>query len=334
MAPKSVTPAVSAPVGSAKVDLAALVPGADLACGGFDKLKRTDLGLIEGRLTTPAPQGAADIPKAYDIMSAPAPTTQESRVILETKTGGKLVIYAHELYQRAPADLGAAASGYFAATTGTPPAELAIGKIDADGLIVVGARPTKPAADGEAVLVLATLVRTPDNALVGVDYYVNPKALATGCSNLALELARGLRAGKRALADGGGVQTLTGMGKTVEITVPAGWVMTKQPAEDFDVYSFIKLMPLGGWPGKLAIYVGQYPDTTVPTGQGSAVTKPGKISGVPVTWQGWTSAKAGTLIANLPADKRGVVIQVIEQATLDSAFLAELDQLVATIKLR
>lgn len=332
--PKPPPPAVSTPPsGPPKLDLAALVAGSDLTCGGFDKMKRADLGLIEGRLTTPAPQGSADIPKSYDVMGAPSPTTQESRLILESKRGGKFVIYARELYQSAPADFGTAAPGYFAATTGLEAANLTVGKIEAEGLMIAAARPIKPKADGEAVLVLATLVRTPDNTLVGVDYYVNPTALAAGCSNLALDLAHGLRAGKRALPIAGGVQTLSGMGKTVDITVPAGWVMTKQPAEDFDVYSFIEVLPLGLWPGKLTIYVGQYPDTTVPTG-GTPVTKAGKIGGVAVTWQGWTSAKAGALVANLPADSRGVVIQVIEQATLDAAFLAELDQLVATIKIR
>src|SRR5262249_48375051 len=146
----------------------------------------------------------------------------ESRVIVEDKRGGKFVVFAHELWQSASPDLAKRASGYLKAQLHGAAHEG--GVIAADpGLVVIGARPTTPDQDADAILLLATVVRVADGSLLGVDYYVNPAGFTDGCRGYALDLARGMKPSTRALDVKGGTRTL---GNRVDVDVPAGYVLT------------------------------------------------------------------------------------------------------------
>jgi hypothetical protein len=151
-------------------------------------------------------------------------------------------------------------------------------------------------------------------------------------------LAQSLRAGGRALDQAGGKRTIKSLGQTIEIDVPAGYVLTSQVAEDFDAHYLRKVAPLGNYPGHLLLYVGGHPDTNVPTGQGSAVSKRGKLAGQEVDWRGWSSPKGGVLVATLPLKSpRGddrLKLQVVEVATLDGEFLEELAKIADSIRVR
>ena len=307
-------------------NLAALT-GAAPSCGGFHARTRDTLDVVEGRLRVLAPHGSADVPKSYDIMSAPEPTSHESRVILEDDHGGKLVVYVYELWQSAPDDFAAKATPYFAhVASGTP---LDVGRIDADpALAVIGAVPKTPDTNSEAVLLLATLVRTPDGSLLAVEYYVNPQAMtdAAGCEGLAIELARGMAPGKRALDSKGGTKTIGGY----DVDVPPGFVVTHKPGPDFDVFFVRKLVPLGDYPGHLLVYEGDYANTDVPSGDGAPVSRTGKLAGVDATFQGYASDTGGEVVATVAVGHGQ--LQVIELATKQRAFLDELDGIAATIR--
>jgi hypothetical protein len=323
--PSKPVAAVAPPPARPAVDLPVLAGSAG-ACGGFDKLRDT-IDVVDGRLKVAAPKGAADIPKAYSIMGAPEPTAHESRVIVEDKRGGKLVVFAHELWQSAPADLATRVPGYFKATMRGAAAD--IGKIDADpALVVIGAKPTTPDKDPDAILLLSTLVRVADGSLLGVDYYVNPPAFGDGCQGLALELARGMKPSKRELDVKGGKRTL---GNRVDIDVPAGYVVTHQPGPDFDVFFLHKLVPLGDYPGYLLVYLGDYADREVPSGDGTPVSRKGKLAGESATWEGFTSPHGGSIVATVNLRGREQ-LQVAEVATMHGEFLDELDKIAQTIR--
>jgi hypothetical protein len=322
-------PVQSGPVAEPKPDvqLPALA-AATGSCGGFDKLGRDTLDVVESRLLVAAPKGAADIPKSYDIMGAPEPTTHESRVIVENKHGGKFVVFARELWQVSSADLATRATGYFQATLrGTA---VDVGKIDADpALVAIGAKPTTPDKDPDAILLLATLVRVADGSLLSVNYYVNPPAFGDGCQALAIDLARGMKPGKRNLDRKGGKRTL---GNQVDVDVPAGYVVTHQPGPDFDVFYLRKLVALGDYPGYLLVYLGDYADRTVPSGSGTPVSRKGKLAGEAATWEGFTSPHGGTVVATIDLRSHSQ-LQVAEVATLRGDYLDELDGIAATIRL-
>ena len=319
-------PTASRPSAPPVIDLPALA-GAAGACGGFDKLARDTLDVVESRLRVAAPKGAADIPKSYDIMGAPEPTTHESRVIVENGHGGKFVLFAHELWQTSTPDLATRVQGYF--TTTLHGAAVDIGKVDADpSLVVIGARPTARDSDRDAILLHATVVRAGDGSLLGVDYYVNPPAYGDGCRGLAVELARGMKAGTRNLDRGGGRRTLRDQ---IDVDVPAGYIVTHQPGPDFDVFYLRELVPLGDYPGYLLIYLGDYADRTPPSGAGTPVSRKARLAGVDATWQGFTSDHGGAVVATI--DLRGhEQLQVAEVATLRGSYLDELDAIARTIR--
>jgi len=295
-------------------------------CGGFEKLARIKLDAVDKRLVVAAPKGAADIPKSFDVMDAPEPTTQESRVIVESKTGGKLVIFAHELWQTASADLATRAAGYLHANTKGVKIEL--GKVDADpALAVFAARPSVPDKDPDAILLLSTIVRVKDGSLIGVDYLVNPPGYGDGCQALALDLAKGMKAGTRDLERTGGKQTLG----PIDVDVPAGYVVTKKPGPDFDVWFLRKLAPLGEYPGYLLVYVGEYADTTSPSGPGTKVSRRGKLAGYDATFAGHTSPTGGAISATITLRGR-MQLQVVEIATLRGDYLDELDTIARSIR--
>jgi hypothetical protein len=308
------------------IDLPALA-GTAGTCGGFDKRARDSLDVVESRVRITAPKGAADIPKSYDIMGAPEPTTHESRVLVTNDHGGKFVVFAHELWQTSSPDLATRAHGYF--TTALQGTAVDIGKIDADpSLVVIGAQPKAPDTSPEAILLLATIVRVGDGSLLGVDYYVNPPAFGDGCRGLAIELAHGMTASTRNLDRSGGKRTLQNQ---IDLDVPAGYVLTHQPGPDFDVFFVRKLVPLGDYPGYLLVYLGDYADRDVPSGSGTRVSRKAKLAGIDATWEGYTSDHGGSVVATVALHGEEQ-LQVAEIATLHGAYLDELDAIARTIR--
>lgn len=296
------------------------------ACGGFEKLGSTKLDAMEKRLVIAAPKGSADIPKSFDTMDAPEPTTMESRFIVESKAGGKFVVFARELWQTSSPDLATRVPGYFNANMRG--VKVDVGKIDAEpGLVVLGARPTVPDQDPEAILLLSTVVVAKDGALVAVDYLVNPTGYGEGCQALAIELAKGIKAGTRDLDRKGGTQTLG----SIDLDVPAGYVATKKPGPDFDVWYLRKLVSLGDYPGYLLVYIGEYADTTKPTGPGTPVSRKGKLAGQDVTWVGYTTPTGGAVTATISLRGR-TQLHVLQVATRRGDYLDELDAIARTIR--
>jgi hypothetical protein len=301
-----------------------------------------EASLLADRLRIPALEGMEDIPKAFDVMNAPEPAVEETRLIRDD--GGKLVIYVHETWQTDPGPKAVTVKLQGRGDLIVGPSEVEFAKYlkavhgvdeakpfpvaDAAARVFAG-RPVAYEADHEKALVLAALIIPPDNTIIAAEFYVSPELADPSCTTLAEQMLKGLRLGKRKLELGAGVRTL---GKTgYQITVPEGSVVTEKPAHDFESFQVYRLRPLGLYPGQALVLFDDYPN---PKPEG-ADTRKGRVLGQPVTYAGEVADKGGHLEAVLGLKKPGFsFVHVQIAATREGRFLDEYRKIFETLARR
>jgi hypothetical protein len=300
------TSGAAAPVAMEKLpDLPPLRPLGELACGKLPtRLASAPLSLLAGRLQIQPLEGARLQARGHSIMAAPEADEVETRVFLEHE-GQKLVIMTHESLQLAGALSAASAVAAIEPMVFTPGAKLtahALPTADARLHAVAVVPAALDLSDGEAVFVLGVVTALPDGTAQLQAYYVDPAAGAAGraCTDVALHVARTLRAGERTLVRSAGERALPGPGN-LHIRVAQDWVLTTQEGPDFFVHRLLQLVPLGQTAPEIGVYVGHHPRRPE---QPEPATLPGRLFGKAVTWAG-PSAEASQrqvrqLIAELP----------------------------------
>lgn len=255
------------------------------ACGGFEKLALTDdtIDLIHGRLEIGALEGGAAIPRAYNIMSAPPPELEETRVFLE-RGPHKFVVWVREIFRTSGSDLVSFVEqgrGELGSVSPIPMNK---------GLRGVAFVPSELDDSSEAVLVLDLFIVNTDDTVQMASFFVNPPAMGPGCSAVAYKVARTLAPGSRRLALDGGVTKLPDANRS--ITLPPRYVMVPQPGPDFTVYRFYKLSGIEEPQANLGVYVGHHPGRHAR--DGAEVTKaPGQLLGKAVEWSAWSTPAKG-----------------------------------------
>jgi hypothetical protein len=332
-------------------------------CGTLAGPLTVSRSLLADRLQLTAPAGAAASPRPWDIMDAPTVEAVETRLMIGgARSGGKgreeaLAILATELFQLDP-DLAKAEAG--AIVQPTTFAEEApkfltamYGASDIEAVAVsdpqihaFAARPKQvELGERDAALVLALLLSLPDGTLQSVAFYVSPVLVkqAAGCTDLAERVASSLTVGRRQLERSAGVRELQrfGGGRRLVVTVPEGYVMVHQRAEDFDRYRLHKLRPLGLFPGVITVSVDPYPDKSLPPEATEAVA--GRLLGQAITWKGQRTPRGGFLVVTEPLDpskdpaKTGGperYLQVLLQATREPKYLDEFRGVAETLELK
>lgn len=245
-------------------------------CGGFATLGRTEpLPLLGGRLRVRAPEGAADSPRAHNIMAAPPSAEMETRLFLD-RDGVRLVVFGQELYRRPTDDLVAAAradvgEGY------------RVVELDVEApLRAVVAVPRELDLSDEAVDVAIAYTVTADALVQRVSFYVTPEAATSGgCERLGVELARTLTAGGLLLPDEPGPRVLEdGLG----LDLASDHRLVVQEGPDFAVHRVYPLLPLGRGEGMLGIYLGHHPSFRP---RPDATRTPVELLGQSVEWHDW-----------------------------------------------
>jgi hypothetical protein len=298
-------------------------------------------------------------PRAYNIMSAPTPPEEESRIMIGggasagTAPGdAAFVILAQETWQldtdraRAepdapvqPGPLDEEARKFLQATTGNDSLVVTRARVaDAAVRVYAGRPPAVKAHDGaDAALVLALLVVLPDATLQSIGFYVSPElASQPGCAHFADRIADTLTIGPRKLERAGGVRSLHPVSATqaLAITVPEDYVAVHQPGPDFDTYKLFRLRPLSLYPGSITVSVDAYADRDVPP---DTAPEKGTLLGRPVTWHARRSPRGGAMVATQPlasgksADRR--LVQVTIVATRQAKFLDEFRRVAESLAL-
>ena len=303
------------------------------------KLSAQPTHLLAGRLLIRLPQGTRIEARRRSIMSAPEPTQEETRAVLEAGAE-KLVLMAYELFalrgDKLEASVEQALKQYWPGQgKGMTLKPLALRSPE-----TVAVRPAK-LMGADAVLVLGVYTALPDRTVQLLNFYVNPEAAKdeAGCRALVDKIAGTLAPGKRTLASKAGERKLAGVGPALRVTVPAGFIATTQPGPDFVVHRLRKLAPLGGSSSSIGIYVGGHPayqhrQQSIPdknVRQTSAM-----LLGQKVSWHEWTrprkdSTSALTAEVILPPAAGGGAMHIFITAE-GAAQVGELKKVVATLK--
>ena len=315
-------------------------PGGTAHCASL--AVKGEAALLGDRLRIPALVGMGDIPKAFDVMNAPEPASEETRLIRDN--GGKFVVYVHETWQTdpGPKPITVKLQGRGDHTVGPSDVEFgkylrAMHRIEdakpfavADGkLRVVAGRPPSYEADHEKALVLAALIVPPDGTIIAAEFYVSPEVADASCTTVAEQMLKGLTRGKRNLERGAGLRTLGPTGYA--ITVPEDSVVTHKTSHDFESFQIYRLRPLGLYPGHALILFDHY-DGPTPEGKD---TRKGTVLGQPVTYLGEVADRGGHLEADVGLKQPGfsfLHVQIV--ATREGRFLEDFTKIVESIARR
>ncbi len=304
------------------------------------KLAPRPLELLAGRLSMRMPAGARLEARRASIMAAPQASQDETRVMLDAGPE-RLVVMVNEVFALAGADFEAAVRKE-AATPGAGGVTFKVEalKTGSPKLKAWALLPSK-LAGGEANLVLASYLTSPDATVQLVRFYVNPVGAKDpkGCEALARAAHATLLPGTRKLASEAGVRSLGGHSK-LEVTAPGGYIATLQPGPDFEVHHLRKLAPFGTPGPSLGVYLGGHPSYQHRQRGGTDAKKvkerSGKLLGKKVTWYEWpvSTKPARTMVeAIAPAEGGRVQLHVFASGATP-AELAELLKMAESIKVK
>lgn len=325
---------------------ARVVDGARAVCGAFATPENpTAEKVLAGRLTIATVARAKSDPRPWNVMSAPEPDSEETRLIGE-HAGEKWVTLVSETWQTDPGPIAIEAkhTGRETFTVGPTAKEItsfAKAIWDRDGslgltvdriaasderIVLFSARPTKwvlaERPGGDAALALGVVAVLPDTTLVKVAFYssLGDAEKAKDCTRLAEQLAARLAVGDRVLDLRAGERKLG----PLRISVPARYVVTHKPGPDFDLYNVRPLRPLGLYAGHIVVALDDHLER--PSGAQSVA---GTLLGQPVSWVGDFAAEGGSLAARVPG-RPAVTVALL--ATRDSAFLTELRKVAESLE--
>lgn len=290
-------------------------------------LSATRTTLLAGHLTIALPEGMKLEPRTVEIMSAPRPSDDENRAVLDVGKA-RLVMMVSERYETAPADPKAAIQAELA--KGFPHATLEALPLPKP-LRGFGASISLPEVK-EANLVYMAWLLNADQSVQMVGFFVNPEGAKHGAawSALAKTITASARAGTRRLALKGGARDLG----RLRITLPDGWTTRTQPGPDFVVYHLTRVAPLGSHAPRCGIYVGGYPSFQYrQAGIDPAQTHPlaGTLLGQATEWVEWTKGRRAATEAITGPDGQKVHVFCFAH---DKAELPALRRMAATLRER
>jgi hypothetical protein len=326
-------------------------PEAPLRCGKLAGPLDVDASMLADRIKLRVPKGTTEIPRGFNLMDAPTPTEEETRLMLGGGvSAGKapgddtLAILARETWEldpdRAqeeadavahPGSLDEEAPKLLSLLYGGAEAPLDVEPVAvADASIrAYAARPrevkVRPGAD--AALVLAVLTALPDATLQSIGFYVTPSLLgdAAGCAAYAERIAASLSTGWRTLDRSPGVRKLRALSPTevLTVTVPRDYVVVHQRGPDFDRYKIFHLRPLGLYPGAIVVMVDPYPHCDCDAPNDATAHEKGTLLGREVTWHGQRGPAGGALYTTvaLPHGYAHLVVQATRQEKYLDEFL-------------
>ena len=192
-------------------------------------------------------------------MAAPASEAEETRAVVDAGPQ-RMVIMAYELFRVASDDVERRISEQFKRNgekIRLRPWELP------SGLKAYAFFPESATRDEVANLVMGVYLIRSDQTIQQVAIYVNPEGAQASAkaSILARAICATLAEGKRSLNQASGERELMAVSpqKSMLVTVPNGYVTTRQDGPDFSVYHIRKLVMFGEEAMSIGVYLGDYP---------------------------------------------------------------------------
>jgi hypothetical protein len=256
---------------------------------------RDRLDLLAGRLSFLPPDSAVVAPAAHGLMSAPASTDEEMRIVLVPgEERSRFVMMVRELFATLEPE-PAAARAQIAAWVGGDmvSAEVTLG----DGSVAIEYVPRRvadvPAGTSSSppplVMIYGAIVEASDHTAISVEFYVSGDDVSARdeWAMRARALVGTIQRGTRRLDLPARVATLG----TLAVDLPPATALTQQQGPDFTVYHLYKLVKLGSSSSvELGIYVGGWPtfkyqQAQVPVSR--IATEAGTLLGQEVLWHTW-----------------------------------------------
>jgi len=203
------------------------------------------------------PTDAKNVARQGDIMSADPNANKETRIILDIDKQ-RLVFFARELFETSDKNLLTAIS-----KEGDENAKSKV-LTDNDSLLSVLSTPTKYDSTKNAILINNLFVRTQDNSVFVIGAYINPDAFKSKreFQELSEKVFESLSKGNRKMNFQARTESFPIFDgkKKFSITLPKGFVVTKDKKYDFEVLKFQKVKDIAdtNWVS-LTIYTGHHP---------------------------------------------------------------------------
>ncbi|MGH9553902.1 MAG: hypothetical protein ACRD3W_31280 [Terriglobales bacterium] len=220
------------------------------------------LSLLGNKLVISMPAGSRVEGRGHDIMAAPEPSTDETRVVFD-RGKARLVIMANEAHALAGSDFSKNVKRVVNewAKDKHQSFTVAPNVISRNGLKLIVVMPNDGAAQsGEARLVTSSFVSGKDGTVQYVAIYANPDAAKDwpGISNLAGRIMETLAQGQsQSRLDARMVEIDHNLG--LKVSLPERMMYVDQPGPDFHVSHFYQCRELGEHPAEMGIFIGYYP---------------------------------------------------------------------------
>jgi hypothetical protein len=237
--------------------------------------------LLGSRLIVSMPAGSCLEPRGHDIMGAPEPPEDESRVVWQ-KGAEKLVLMAYELHAYAGKDFAGNVRRLLQKEKKAEQPFVVSQSVSKGGLPLVLAKSEHSGtASGPGQLLESAFVSTSDGSVQLLAMYANPEAMknAGRLSHLSESIFASLSQGTRQVNPGRRTVTLGDAG--AELSLPPATAMSIQNGPDFTVYRFFTMKELASPETSLGIYVGGHPSFHEDK---TAKSTPATILGTRTSW--------------------------------------------------
>jgi len=253
------------------------------------------------------PKAAVNTARGHDIMS-PGPNENEETRLLLDNGDMRLVFFAQELYSLSNRPMFLQALNQQDERFGFKKKILT----DKDSLLSILSSPSKFDSGQKAILVNSLLVKTQDHSVFRIDAFINPEAYKNRIAyqKLSEKVFSTLTRGNKIIniLPRKEVFPILGTGKSFEISLPAGYTVTKDAKHDFQVLKFHKYLSIIDtvWIG-LTVYTGNHPsffynDYQLKDTDGTKVKGP--FLGKEIDWLQFNNTKQGFYLKEqqIPAD--------------------------------
>lgn len=285
------------------------------------------------------PKAVVNTARGTDIM-APGPNENEETRLLLDNGDKRLVFFAQELYSLSNRDM------FLQALTQQDKRFDFKKKIltDKDSLLSILSSPSKFDTGQQAMLVNSLLVKTQDHSVFRIDAFINPEAYKNRAAYQKLSekvFATLSKGSKRVnLLPRKEVIPIMGTGKSFEVSLPAGYTVTRDTKQDFQVLKFHKYLSIIDtvWIG-LTVYTGNHPSffyNDYKLKESDAGKAKGPFLGKDVTWLQFNNSRGFYLKEQqMPGDEIEPNLKLhVAMMSNSSSLMTELARIVALMELK
>ncbi len=237
--------------------------------------------LLGNRLLVSMPEGSkVESTPSSKFMAPQSSNERETRI--SYKVGSEeLILYARELFCYSKTNLLKDVNHLLDNDSSDPLFKLTYSST-LDGLPMVLIKPLIGFSTEDGTFVYGAVVKQQDGNLISVYIYANEDAYKqqSNCNSISSKIINSLKRGTRTIATS---KRNVIIDNNIVISVENGYVAFVDVGKDFNIYNFVKIVPIGGYWSNMGIYSGKDPVYAGPTAD--SITQDGVILGKKVKWE-------------------------------------------------